>query len=81
MEKAGIGDAAVGEEQDDVGQCLVVSERRPRRGEEPRGRPSKLGTPATRLLGHSGVVARRVDGGHSKQSEARDRAEAGRNGA
>jgi hypothetical protein len=77
MEKADTSDATAGEEQDGVGQRLVMSERRPRRGEEPRGRPSKLGTPVVRLLEHSGVAVRRVGGGHDKRREARDRAEAG----
>jgi hypothetical protein len=66
MEKADTGDAAVGEEQDGVEQHMVSSERRPRRREEPRGRPSKLGTPVVMLLGHSGVAVRRV-GGNEEQ--------------
>jgi hypothetical protein len=64
MEKVGTGDVATGEEQDGVGRRLVSSERWPRRREEPRGRPSKLGTPAARLLGHLGVAVRRVGGSH-----------------
>jgi hypothetical protein len=76
MEKAGTDDAATGEEQDGVGQHLVSSEWWPWHREEPIGRPSKLGTPATRLLGHSGVAVRRVSGSHGKRSEARGRAEA-----
>jgi hypothetical protein len=32
MVKATIGDAAIGEEEDDVRRCPVSSERRPRRG-------------------------------------------------